>query len=332
MENNPTPRNSMKAAVRHQYGPAEALSVREVPVPVPSAHEILVKVRAATVNRTDCAMLTGTPFVYRFFIGLRKPKRAITGTDFAGDVVAVGDAVTAFRPGDRVWGFNDNGLSTHAEYTVVSEQDAVEIIPEHVGYPEAAASAEGAHYALNFLNKVRPEAGQRVLVNGATGAIGSALVQLLKHRGLHVTAVCATPNVERVRALGADVVIDYLQQDFTREAGQYHFVFDAVGKSTFGRCKPLLYPGGAYLSSELGPYSQNVFLPLLTKFWGNKRVVFPIPANVKHSLQTMRTLLEMGKFKPLIDREYALEDVRKAFLYAASGQKIGNVILTCSGH
>jgi len=328
MENNPTRRGSMKAAVRSQYGPAEVLSVREVPMPVPRAHEILVKIHAATVSRTDCAMLTGTPFVYRLFIGLWKPKRAITGTDFAGEVAAVGDKVTAFRVGDRVWGFNDNGLSTHAQYATVSEREAIEMIPENVRYQVAAASAEGAHYALNFLNKVHLEAGQRALVNGATGAIGSVLVQLLKHRGLHVTAVCATPNMQQVRHLGADTVMDYTRQDFTRDAsGQYHFVFDAVGKSTFGRCKHLLYPGGIYISSELGPYTQNLFLPLFTRFFGSKKVVFPIPVNVKRSLQTMRALLEIGKFEPLLDREYALEDISEAFRYAASGQKIGNVVV-----
>lgn len=329
MENNPLPggSGSMKAAVRSQYGPADVLSVREVPMPVLRAHEILVKIHAATVSRTDCAMLTGTPFIYRLFIGLWKPKRATTGTDFAGEIEAVGNEVTAFKVGDRVWGFNDNGLSTHAQYAAVSEREAIEIIPESSSYQEAAASAEGAHYALNFINKVHLEAGQRALVNGATGAIGSVLVQLLRQRGLHVTAVCATPNMEQVRAMGADTVIDYTRQDFTREAGQFHFVFDAVGKSTFGKCKKLLYSHGVYISSELGPYAQNIFLPLFTKFFGDKRVVFPVPVNVKQSLQTMRELLKNGHFRPLIDREYALEDIQEAFRYAASGQKIGNVVV-----
>ncbi|MBK9338398.1 MAG: NAD(P)-dependent alcohol dehydrogenase [Lewinellaceae bacterium] len=317
----------MKAAVRSEYGLADVLSVREVPIPAPKAHEILVKIHATTVSRTDCAMLTGTPFVYRLFIGLWKPKQATTGTDFAGEIEAIGSEVTAFKAGDRVWGFNDNGLSTHARYAAISEREAIEIIPENIPYQVAVASAEGAHYALNFLNKVRLEAGQRALVNGATGAIGSVLVQLLKHKGLYVTAVCATPNMEQVRALGADMVIDYTRQDFTREAGQYHFVFDAVGKSTFGKCKPLLYPGGVYISSELGPYAQNLFLPLLTRVFSDKRVVFPVPVNVKQSLQTMRKLLGNGQFRPLIDREYALEDIREAFRYAASGQKIGNVVV-----
>lgn len=329
MENNNHTVGSMKAAVRSQYGPAEVLSVREVPMPVPKAHEILVKIQAATVNRTDCAMLTGTPFVYRLFIGPWKPKRATTGTDFAGDVVAVGNAVTAYRVGDRVWGFDDNGLSSHAQYAAISERAAMELMPDKARYEQVVASAEGAHYALNFLNKVKLEAGQRAMVNGATGAIGSVLVQLLKHRGLHVTAVCATPNIDRVRALGADKIIDYLQSDFTRDDERYHVVFDAVGKSTFGKCKPLLVRGGIYISSELGPYSQNLFLPLLTRFFGNKKVVFPVPFNVKRSLQTMKKLLAEGQYQPLIDRHYTLEDIQEAFRYAASGQKIGNVVLKC---
>jgi NADPH:quinone reductase-like Zn-dependent oxidoreductase len=327
MENKLNTVGSMKAAVRSRYGPAEMLSVGEVPIPVPSAHEILVKIQAATVNRTDCAMLTGTPFVYRLFIGLWKPKRATTGTDFAGDVVAVGDAVTAYRVGDRVWGFDDNGLSSHAQYAAISERAAMELMPDKARYEQVVASAEGAHYALNFLKKVKLEAGQRAVVNGATGAIGSVLVQLLKHQGLHVTAVCATPNIDRVRALGADKIIDYLQSDFTRDDERYHVVFDAVGKSTFGKCKPLLVRGGIYISSELGPYSQNLFLPLLTRFFGNKKVVFPVPFNVKRSLQTMKKLLQEGRYQPLIDRHYALEDIQEAFRYAASGQKIGNVVL-----
>ncbi|MCW5921004.1 MAG: NAD(P)-dependent alcohol dehydrogenase [Saprospiraceae bacterium] len=317
----------MKAAVRPRYGPPEALSVREVPMPTPRAREILVKIHAATVNRTDCAMLTGTPFVYRLFIGLWKPKRATTGTDFAGEVVAIGDAVKAYQVGDRVWGFDDIGLSSHAQYAAISERVAMEFIPDKISYEQVVASAEGAHYALNFLKKVKLEAGQKALVNGATGAIGSALLQLLKHRGLFVTAVCGTPHMERVRALGADKIIDYLQSDFTLDDERYHYVFDAVGKSTFGKCKPILARGGIYISSELGPYSQNLFLPLFTRFFSNKKVIFPIPFNIKRSLQTMKKLLEEGRYQPLIDRHYALEDIQEAFRYAASGHKIGNLVV-----
>jgi NADPH:quinone reductase-like Zn-dependent oxidoreductase len=317
----------MKAAVRTKYGPPEVLTVQEVAKPVPKDHEILVKIHAATVNRTDCGILWGKPAIIRLFTGLRKPALSTTGTDFAGEVEAVGEKVTGFKIGDRVWGFNDNGLASHAEYLVVSEKEAIEKIPGNISYEQAAASIEGAHYAINFINKVQLKPGQKVLVNGATGAIGSAALQLLKYHGLYVAAVCNTKNINLIKSLGADKVIDYTQTDFTQDDEKYHFVFDAVGKSTFGKCKPLLLKGGVYISSELGPNAENVYLPIVTKFFGEKKVKFPIPFNVKRSLQIVRELLENGKFKPVIDRKYPLEDIGEAFRYVASGQKTGNVLV-----
>lgn len=318
----------MQAAIRSKYGPPEVLRIEEVDKPLPKEHEILVRVHATTVNRTDCSILWGKPWVIKIFTGLFKPTSPVPGTDFAGEVEAVGNKVSAFRVGDKVWGFNDQGLASHAQYLTILENRAVLKMPENITYEQAAASAEGAHYAYNFINKVQLQAGQKVLVNGATGAIGSAAVQILKCLGVHVVAVCGTKNVALVAALGADRVIDYEKEDFTKLPGQYDFVFDAVGKSTFARCKPLLLPGGNYISSELGPYAQNVYLPLITKVRGGKKVVFPIPINIKRSLLFMQDLLEKGKFKPLIDRGYPLEKIREAYTYVASGQKTGNVLLT----
>lgn len=318
----------MKAAIRSQYGGPEVLSVREVEKPVPKANEILVKVRATTVNRTDCGVLTGKPFIFRFFIGgLIKPKALITGTDFAGDVEAVGANVSAFKAGDKVWGFNDNGLPSHAEYLALSAEQAILPVPEGISYEQAAASAEAAHYAYNFLNKVPLNPGQRALVNGGTGAIGSAAIQFLKFRGIHVTAVCGTERLAVVQSLGADQVVDYQRTDFTQTEARYDFVFDAVGKSTFFKCQRLLKEGGVYLSSELGPYAQNLFLPLAAPFM-KRKVIFPIPSNIKESMAFTSGLLEGGQFRPLIDRRYPIEDIRAAFEYVASGQKIGNVILS----
>jgi NADPH:quinone reductase-like Zn-dependent oxidoreductase len=317
----------MKAAIRAQYGPPEALSVREVAKPTPKAHEILVRVHAATVNRTDCGILSGKPYIIRLFTGLRKPKLPSTGTDFAGQIEAAGDKVVDFQVGDRVWGFDDSGLGSHAQYLAIAENKAIAKIPAHIGYDEAAASAEGAHYAFNFLHKVRLEAGQKALVNGATGAIGSALLQFLKYRGLYVTAVGDTKNLERLRTLGADKTVDYTATDFTEDEERYHYVFDAVGKSAFRRCAPLLLKGGVYISSEVAPRAQNVSLPLLTRFSGDKKVIFPLPLDIKRSMRFILELLEQGKFRPLIDRKYPLENIREAFHYVAGGQKTGNVLL-----
>ncbi len=317
----------MKAAIRRKYGPPDTISIEMVETPVPKENEILVRVHAATVNRTDCAILLGKPFVMQFFTGLGTPKSPTTGTDFAGQVEAVGKEVTSFQAGERVWGFNDSGLASHAQYLTIPEHTAVLKIPEHISYEQAAASAEGAHYAYNFINKVALKAGQKVLVNGATGAIGSAAVQMLKSMGLYVTAVCNTSNVALVTALGADKVVDYQKEDFTQMEEQYDFVFDAVGKSTFSWCKPLLKPGGTYISSELGPHAENLYLPLLTKIRGGKKVVFPIPSDIKGSLRFIQNLLETGQFKPVIDRKYPLEQIAEAYTYVASGQKTGNVII-----
>jgi NADPH:quinone reductase-like Zn-dependent oxidoreductase len=318
----------MKAAFRTRYGGPEVLEVKEVPKPEPRAGEVLVRVRAATVSRTDCGALWGAPFVYRFFVGWPRPRHTATGSDFAGEVEAVGEGVTAFRGGDRVWGFDDNSAGTHAQYVSFPAGKAIATIPAGIDYAEAAASAEGAHYALNFLRTVPAVPGRRALVNGATGAIGSSAVQLLKQRGVHVTATCATPHLARVQALGADRVIDYLKEDFTKEDTRYDFVLDAVGKSTFGACKPILAPGGRYASSELGPRAENLYLALLTPLLRGKRVMFPFPLDIKGSLALVRSLLEQGRFRPLMDRSYRLEEIREAFTYVASGQKIGNVVLT----
>lgn len=318
---------NMKAAVRTKYGPPEVLNVRDVEQPVPKDDEIIVRVHACTVNRTDCGILLARPFVIRFFTGLSKPKLPTTGTDFAGVVEAAGAAVRGFGVGDRVWGFDDNGLGSHAQYLAIRADKAIQKIPEHVSFDDAAASAEGAHYAYTNVRAANVQPGQKVLVNGATGAIGSAAVQILKYFGAEVTAVCATENVDRVRALGADRVVDYTQEDFTKIGEKFAFVFDAVGKSSFGRCKPLLLPGGIYISTELGPRAENPFRALLAPFSGGKKVLFPLPLDIKGSLVFMQSLLEQGRFKPLIDRKYPLEKIREAFEYADSGRKIGNVLI-----
>ena len=316
----------MKAITRIAYGGPDVIAIKDIPVPVPKRNEVLIKVHATTVSRTDCGALWGKPYLIRAFIGLRKPSLQVPGTDFAGEVIGLGSDVTNFKMGDRVWGFNDQGLASHAEFMTFPADDAIAIIPENIAYQHAVASAEGAHYAYNFINKIKVEAGHDVLVNGGTGAIGSAAIQLLKARGVRVTATAATPYLEKVKALGADVVIDYLKEDFTQQKQQFNFILDAVGKSSFGQCKSILKPGGVYLSSELGPGAENLYLPFTTRFL-NKKVIFPIPSNCKRSVLFMNELLAQGKFNPLIDKTYRPEQIAEAFQYVVSGEKIGNVIL-----
>jgi len=287
-----------------------------------------VKVYATTVNRTDEGLVTARYVVSRLFTGLLKPKKRIPGTDLAGQIEAVGDKVTDFEVGDKVFGFNDEILSSHAEYLVIGENSALLKIPQNSTYIEAAASCEGVHYALNFINKTSLTKGQKVFVNGATGAIGSAAIQLLRHYGLEIDASASADNLELVKSLGANRVIDYTQNDFTKENGDYDFVFDAVGKSSFSKCKKMLKPKGIYISSELGRWGSNVFWALATPILGGKRVIFPFPADIKKSLLFVKNLIEEREFKAVVDRTYPLEKIIEAYQYVATGQKIGNVVIT----
>jgi NADPH:quinone reductase-like Zn-dependent oxidoreductase len=319
----------MKAAVRSKYGSPDVLSIKEIDIPTPKDNEVLVRVYATTVNRTDCAILSGMPWISRLFTGLFKPSLPVTGTDFAGKIELAGKKVKSFKAGDRVMGFDGMGIKSHAEYLVMPEDKVIIAIPANTTYPEAAACLEGAIYALSsMIDKVNPQAGQKALVNGASGAIGSAAVQLLKYFGVHVTAVCDTNNTSLVRSLGADRVIDYSTTDFTKDDQQVNFVFDTVGKSSFSQSKPLLLPGGIYMSSDPGPNWENAYLPLTTSITGNKKVIFAIPFHMKRSLSLIKDLMEQGRFKPVIDRSYDLEKIAEAYRYVATGQKTGNVLIT----
>ena len=317
----------MKAAIAEKYGAPSVLKIENVEEPVPNDNEVLIRVYAATVNRTDVAILRAKPFIMRFFTGLLKPKKPILGTDFAGKIEAVGKNVRTFKIGDKVFGFNDQGLSSHAEYMTFSANEALAIIPDNTTYEQAAASIEGVHYAYNMINKVGLKSGQNVLVNGATGAIGSAAVQLLKHFGANVTAVCNTKNIERIKSIGADKTIDYTKEDFTTFKEKYNFIFDTVGKSSFKKCKPLLESGGAYISSELGWMAQNIFFALFAPIMGKKKVIFPIPFDCKRSVLFIKRLMEEGRFKALVDRKYSLDEIVEAYLYVETGEKTGNVLL-----
>jgi NADPH:quinone reductase-like Zn-dependent oxidoreductase len=318
----------MKAAVHTSYGPPDVVRIAEVEKPTARDGEVLVKVHATTVNRTDCGFRTAKPFFVRFFTGLVRPRVAVLGSEFAGEVEAVGSGVRSFEVGDRVFGFSGSRFGAHAEYMATPEDGSVAAMPANVTFEEAAASTEGSHYALSFIRTAKIRSGQDVLVNGATGAIGSAAVQLLKRLGAEVTAVCDTEHVELVRGLGADRVIDYTAEDFTKDEQRYNVVLDAVGKSSFGRCKRLLKPRGIYLSSDLGPLSQNPILALITPLLGGKRVMFPIPRDNQEVVRYFKDLIASGAFKPVIDRRYPLDQIVEAYRYVETGQKIGNVVIS----
>ncbi len=318
----------MQAIIQTNYGPPDVLVVKEVDKPTPKDTEILVKVYTTTANRTDCAMLRAKPVIMRLFTGLFGPKKPSLGTDFAGIVESIGEKVTKFKPGDRVFGFDDNGICSHAQYFVTKETNAIEMVPEDSSFEECVALAEGVHYAVNFLNKVTLKKGDSVLVNGATGAIGNATLQLAVYYGATVTAVCRGEHADLVKSLGASSIIDYTQEEFSKTKEKFHCIFDAVGKSTFSKCKPLLHSGGVYSSSELGPYAQNPFLALFSLFIGNKKVTFPFPYDRPTSMQLVKKLLQTSKIKPVIDKTYPMEQIQEAFTYVETGQKVGAVLIS----
>jgi NADPH:quinone reductase-like Zn-dependent oxidoreductase len=321
----------MKAIVYTRYGSPDVLQLKEVEKPAPKDNEVLIRVHATTVNRTDYATIGGIPFFARLLTGVFKPRKKIPGTEFAGEIEAVGKSVSSLEVDDRVFGFNDQGSGSHAQFMTISEDKAV-TMPSDMTYEQAAPSTEGAHYAYNFIKRVNMKSGQRVLVNGATGAIGSAAVQLATYFGAEVAAVCNTENLGLVRSLGAYKVIDYTKEDFTKDEEKYDLVFDTVGKSSFAKCRPLLRSGGIYISSDLGYRAQNVFLPLITPIIkpliGNKKTAFPYPTDIRGSILLIKKLIEEGRFKAVIDREYPFEQIVEAYRYVGTGQKTGNVVIT----
>lgn len=318
----------MKACINTRYGPPEVVSVQDVERPVPLPDEMLIRIHATTVNRTDCGFRSAEYFISRFFSGLIRPNNKILGNEFAGVIEAIGEQVTTFSVGDKVFGYNDKTFGAHAEYMTLPESAPVVTMPEGLSFEEAAPITEGAHYALCDIRAAKVKPGDHVLVYGATGAIGSAAVQILKSMQVHVTAVCNTKNVSLIKSLGADVVTDYMTEDFTRTHQKYSFIFDAVGKSSFGVCKPLLTPDGIYISTELGKNWENIFLAITTRWFGKKKLLFPIPSISKDDVLYLKSLVEHKQLKPLIDRKYPLDKIVEAYTFVESGQKTGNVVIT----
>ncbi len=318
----------MRAVVHDRYGPPDVLRLQDVEQPVPKADEVLVRVHATTVSRTDCALRAGEPFFSRFITGVRRPRRKILGSDLAGEVEQVGATVTEFEVGDRVFGINPWRFGTHAEFACIRASAAVARMPDGATFADAAAVCDGGILALNCLRPAHLGQGQRVVVYGASGSIGTAGVQLAKYFGTHVTAVCNTKNLELMRSLGADDVIDYTQEDFTKNGQTYDVIFDAVGKQSFSRCRVSLNRGGVYLPTD---GLRNVMLSVWTARIGDRKVIFQIPPRfTKEDVVFLSELLEAGTYHPVIDRTYRMERVIEATRYVETHEKTGNVVLTVS--
>jgi NADPH:quinone reductase-like Zn-dependent oxidoreductase len=317
----------MKAQIYTQYGPPSVIKLAEIAKPIVGKSEVLIKVIATTVNRTDSGFRSAEYFVSRFFSGLFSPNQPILGCEFAGIVSEIGSEVSKFKVGDRVFGFDDEGFGGHAEFKVIHENQGVTLIPEGLDFETAAALSEGSHYALGNIRAAKVEVNQHVLVIGGTGAIGSAAIQLIKTIGAKVTAVCPEAHKNEVRNLGADRVVNFQTEDFTETEERYEFIFDAVGKSRFSICKPLLTKNGVYISTELGPGLENIFLALKHKFTSGKKLLFPIPTFSQEDINFLKNQYEQGHFKPLIDRVYEFDQIVEAYTYVETGKKIGNVIL-----
>ena len=317
----------MRAVVFDRYGAPDVLRLEDVVQPVPKEDEVLVKMHATTVTRSDCAVRAGKPFISRFFTGLRRPKQRILGTELAGEVEAVGAAVHEFGVGDHVFGTTSTfRFGTHAEFICMQESAPLAHKPAGMSFEEAAAVCDGVILALMGLRAAGLRKGQKIVIYGASGSIGTAGVQLARYFEADVTAVCNTKNLELVRSLGADRVIDYTQEDFTKNGETYDVIFDAVGKHSFRRCRDSLKQGGIYVATD---GLRNLILALWTPRFGGKKVMFPIPPRyTKKDVLFLKELIETGRYRAVIDRRYPLEAVVEATTYVETKQKTGNVVLT----
>ncbi|MTI41148.1 NAD(P)-dependent alcohol dehydrogenase [Fulvivirga lutimaris] len=325
---------TMKATVATGYGSPEVLQLQVVTRPTPKPNEVLVRVMTSAATTADAMMRTGKPYIARLFVGLFKPKKPISGTGFAGVVEQAGEAVKDFKVGDRVFGETTFGFSSNAEYLTISEDGVILPMPENLDFSEAANFCDGHLTSFNFLIEIaKIEAGQKVLINGASGSLGTSAIQIAKHMGAQVTAVCSGRNIGLVQSLGADQVVDYQQKDFTKSKDSYDFVYDTIGKSSFSACKNILSENGVYLSPVLK-------FPLLlqmvkTSFFGQKKAKFEATgANKEEKLRGLLSevldIYKEGRLKTVIDRQFPLEKVAEAHRYIDSGHKRGNVVIVTS--
>ena len=317
----------MKAVVQDRYGPPEVLRIAEVERPAPKADEVLIRIHASTVSQTDTHIRRPDPVIWRLIAGLRRPRWRSLGVELAGVVEAVGPAVTEFKVGDEVFG-QPPLFGAHAEYIALRERAPIAHKPAGMGFEEAAAVSDGAMQALSTLRVADVRAGQRIVIYGASGSLGTAAVQLAKDIGAHVTGVTSTTHVELVRSLGADEVVDYTREDFTRNGQAHDAVIDAVGKGSFRRSRRALKPGGIYVATD---GVRNFFWWFWTWRIGDRRLKFAAGRRTKKDIVFLKGLIEAGKFRAVIDRRYPMEQVVEAHRYVETWHKAGNVVLTISG-
>jgi len=317
----------MKAAVNERYGSPDVLAIRDVPTPAPKEREILIKIHATTVSRTDCGNLRGRPALFvRPVLGYFRPRQNILGMDFAGSIEATGAGVELFEPGDRVFGLSPQQFGAHAQYMCLAEDAPIAVLPADVGFHEAVV-CEGAWYANTYLEAFDVKPGDKILIYGASGAIGTAAVQLAKHYGAEITAVVSTRHLDLATSLGADRTVDYTAEDFTAIGETYDYVLDAVGKTTYFQCRKLLEPEGVFSATDLGPYWQNIALSAWSTLVASRRVTFPLPKVTKQLIEYLRDLLAARKFRAVVDRTYRLDQIADAYRYVETAQKTGIVVL-----
>lgn len=318
----------MKAIVNKQYGSPDVLKSEIIEKPVPKENEVLIRIKASTVTSADCMMRKGNSIMGRLLLGFFAPRKKyqIPGLEFSGIIESTGIKVNRFKKGDEVYGFRGFGSGCYAEYKCMSEKGSIALKPANFSFAESVSIVDGATTAYFFLKqKANIQKGQNVLINGASGSIGTFAVQLAKSFGTNVTGVCSTNNIKLVQSLGADKVIDYTKEDFTRNGETYDIIFDTVAKSTFDRCKKILNHGGKYIVTVWT--FKRVVLSILTKLCKRRKLIFALSINKRKTLVLLKSMIENGKLKTVIDRQYSMDEVVEAHRYVEEGHKKGNVVI-----